>query len=140
MPKPYEPDYQAWKEVFEYFPLNQDTILVGHSCGGGFLLRYLTENNVRVGNVALVAPWIDVEKSLTTGMFDFELTPEILNKAKNITVFISKDDDQEILNSLEEIQSKIPGINIKWFEDMGHFTYGDMNTREFPELLDYALS
>lgn len=59
MPKAYEPNYEAWKEMFERFEINENSILIGHSCGGGFLTRWLSENDVRVGKVALVAPWLD---------------------------------------------------------------------------------
>ena len=46
MPVPYEPEYIAWKEIFERFPLNEETILVGHSCGAGFIVRYLIVINL----------------------------------------------------------------------------------------------
>lgn len=36
MPKPYEPRYEKWKEVFEQFKISDESILVGHSCGGLF--------------------------------------------------------------------------------------------------------
>lgn len=52
MPEPFRPDYDKWKETFEQFTLNDDTILVGHSCGGGFLLRWLSENDVKVGRLS----------------------------------------------------------------------------------------
>ena len=35
MPKPYEPTYDGWKSVFERFDVNEETMLIGHSCGGG---------------------------------------------------------------------------------------------------------
>jgi len=60
MPKAYEPEYDAWKEMFERFDTDEETILIGHSCGGGFIVRWLSENkDKRVGKVVLVAPWID---------------------------------------------------------------------------------
>ena len=33
MPEPYNPKYEEWKKVFEQFDVNEETILVGHSCG-----------------------------------------------------------------------------------------------------------
>ncbi len=59
-PFPFRPRYQEWVKEFERFDILPDTILVGHSCGGGFLVRYLSEHNyLHVGRVALVAPWIN---------------------------------------------------------------------------------
>jgi hypothetical protein len=40
----YDPQYPIWKREFERFEVTSETILVGHSCGGGFLVRWLSEN------------------------------------------------------------------------------------------------
>jgi predicted alpha/beta hydrolase family esterase len=65
MPAPYSPDYHHWKEVFEYFPLTEQTDVVGYSLGGGFLLRWLSENpSAKLGKVALVASWLDTEQRM----------------------------------------------------------------------------
>lgn len=39
MPGFYEPNYEKWKEMLENFKPDEDTVLVGHSCGGGFLVK-----------------------------------------------------------------------------------------------------
>ena len=44
MPTPYNPNYNLWLDVFKQFSINKETILVGHSGGAGFLLRFLCEN------------------------------------------------------------------------------------------------
>ena len=141
MPVPYEPEYNAWKEVFEKFPLNEETVLIGHSCGGGFLIRYLSENDVRVGNVILVAPWLDLEHILQTGMFDFKINENILTKAKDIKMFYSIDDYIEILKSVEKIKSEIPGIKTVEYTNRGHFTFepGYEINKTFPELLELVV-
>jgi len=36
MPSSYLPDYSLWQTEFERFDITPETILVGHSCGGGF--------------------------------------------------------------------------------------------------------
>ncbi len=138
MPVPYEPEYTAWKKVFEQFQLNEETILIGHSCGGGFLVRYLSENDVHVGTVVLVAPWLDPDKYLKTGMFDFEIDANVLNKTKGITVFYSTDDDVYILESVEKIKSEIPGVKTVEYTNRGHFTFepGYEVNETFPELLE----
>jgi len=40
IPDAYEPNYEKWKSMFERFDINEDTLLIGHSCGGGFLVRW----------------------------------------------------------------------------------------------------
>lgn len=139
MPVPYNPEYNAWKKMFERFPINEDTTLIGHSCGGGFIVKYLSENDVHVGKVVLVAPWIDPDKFLDTGMFDFNIDPNIVSKTKGITIFSSTNDMSEVQDSVAIIKEKVNDIKIVEFKDYGHFCYSDMNTQEFPELLDECM-
>ncbi len=136
MPVPYNPEYNAWKDMFERFPLNEETILIGHSCGGGFIVRYLSENNIKVGKVVLVAPWIDPEKSLDTGMFDFKVDENIVSKTNGITIFSSTNDMKEVQDSVEILKNKVKDIKIIEFQNKGHFCFDDMGTVEFPELLE----
>jgi len=135
MPIPYEPVYEKWKEVLERFEITEETILVGHSCGAGFLVRWLSENKASVGKVALVAPWIDTEKELATGMFDFEINPELANHTRGVYCFYSTDDDRGILASVAILSSTIKNIHIEKFSNKGHFCKEEMGTRAFPELL-----
>ncbi len=141
LPEPYKPVYEKWKSVFEQFKVDKDTALIGHSCGGGFLVRWLSENKKRVGRVVLVAPWIDPNHVLETGFFDFKIDPNLLKRIKNLTIFISKDDDSDIIKSVQLLKEVLKGKNIKIieFENMGHFTLGDMKTEKFPELLSAIL-
>lgn len=136
MPIPYNPEYEAWKNVFEQYPLTEETILVGHSCGAGFIVRYLSENTVKVGKVVLVAPWLDPEKSLDTGMFDFTIDTDLLHKAVSFAIFSSTDDMEEVQESVAMLKSKFPTIRIVEFKDYGHFCIEDMGTDAFPELLE----
>ena len=140
MPIPYFPEYEAWKSAFEQFPINDETILIGHSCGGGFIVRYLSEHNIRVGKVVLVAPWLNPHHYLKNDMFDFSIDENLVLKTAGITIFNSKDDDGEIQESVAAIVSSVKDIKLVEFEHMGHFCYGDMGTDAFPELLNEALS
>jgi predicted alpha/beta hydrolase family esterase len=139
LPMPYSPVYEDWKKLFEQFDIDEDTILIGHSCGGGFLVRYLSEKDIKVGKVVLVAPWLDPERELKTNMFDFEINSNLKEKVKSLAIFISNDDDVDIKDSVSLIKDRIGEIETVSFEDRGHFTLGDMKTREFPELLDVLL-
>lgn len=138
MPGFYDPHYKDWKETLEEFRPNKDTILVGHSCGGGFLVRWLSENDVKVGKVVLVAPWLNPEKEqkLDPEFFNFEIDPNIAQKTSRLTIIYSTDDFSDIIKTVDLLKSKLIGANFKEFSDKGHFTLGDMKTEEFPELLD----
>ena len=57
MPESWRPDYSLWRQTFEKYDVNSETILVGHSCGGGFLIQWMSENpQICAGDVYLVAP------------------------------------------------------------------------------------
>ena len=139
MPEAYSPDYIKWKKEFERFDVDENTILIGHSCGGGFLLRWLTENKVKVLKLILVAPWLDPQRTKTTDFFDFSIDPDLQKRTK-IDLFLSEDDDKDILESVRIIHESVPGINVHRLKNMGHFTYTDMKTHVFPEILKVALS
>lgn len=139
MPEPYEPVYKAWCSVFEKFSIDENTMLVGHSIGAGFLVRWLSENKVQVGKVALVAPWLDPTHELKGWFSDFEIDGELIKRTGGIIIFVSSDDDKEILESVEKIKSALPSVTLCEFSHHGHFTSSSMGTHEFPEILRMLL-
>ncbi|OGD31923.1 hypothetical protein A3C91_00655 [Candidatus Azambacteria bacterium RIFCSPHIGHO2_02_FULL_52_12] len=139
-PEPYEPDYKKWCSVFERLLIDENTILIGHSCGGGFLVRWLSEHKVKVGKVVLVAPWIDPEHELKTGFFDFEIDENMAERTAGLIIFFSANDDGDILTSVQQLRAKLKNVQIKKFVDYGHFTSSDMKTDQFPELRNFLLN
>lgn len=136
MPHAFEPDYQIWKKEFERYDITPETILVGHSCGGGFLLRWLSENrDIRVGRVVLVAPWVDPNREDTTDFFEFEIDSDLAKRTESFTVFNSDDDHESIQKTVQMIKDKVVDYKLKEFHNYGHFTHNDMKTFEFPELV-----
>jgi len=114
---------------------------VGHSCGGGFLLRWLSEHpDIKVDKVILVAPWLDPTRRKTIDFFDFTLDSNLVDRTRGVTVFSSNNDSDEIIKSVQIISEQVPNIKIKEFLNYGHFCYEDMKTVEFPELLEEILS
>jgi predicted alpha/beta hydrolase family esterase len=138
MPYAYKPNYTKWKEEFERYPIDENTILVGHSCGGGFLVRWLSENKLNVGNVVLVAPWLDPKRNKTTDFFNFDIDPELYKRVKSLEIYLSND-DQDVIDSVDTLLKTIPEAQLHKFDEMGHFTYGEMGKHDFPELLESVL-
>lgn len=140
MPRSYDPIYKDHERVLNQMEISNETILVGHSCGGGFLLRFLSEHkDLNPKKLILVAPWIDPEKYLkelnkNSDFFDFEIDPSLANRTE-IHLMYSEDDEKYILDSVEKIKEKLPDINLHEFSDKGHFTEPDLKGKEFPELL-----
>lgn len=111
MLEPYAPDYEKWRTVFEQLPINENTALIGHSIGAGFLVRWLSEHRVKVGKVILVAPWLDLQHGLKNRFFDFVIDKDILMRADSVIVFVSLDDNREILESVEKIKKRASWSN-----------------------------
>tara|TARA_Y100000034_G_scaffold22119_1_gene25492 strand:+ start:627 stop:998 length:372 start_codon:yes stop_codon:yes gene_type:complete len=68
MPDPWKPNYKSYKKVFEKYEVNENTILIGHSCGCAFLVRWLGETKQKIHQLILVVPWkIPQEKKKRSG-------------------------------------------------------------------------
>jgi hypothetical protein len=140
MPKPYDAIYEEWVDIFSQFHINNETILVGHSCGGGFLLRYLSEHpECKPAKVILVAPWLDPEKEFSTEFFNFQIDSG-LGKRTELHLFISADDFEAVQTSLKIIKTELSDIIYHRFSDKGHFDDFTENPKEFPELLEIILN
>ena len=139
-PEDWLPDYDKWKKVFEKNIINEKTILVGHSAGTAFILRWLSENKRKVDKIILIAPSV-----IRTGKYEY------LSKLKNfkydsslkkcfntLTIFYSDNDDEDIIKSAKKVHEVVGGkiFNLK---GRGHYTLDDMETEEFPELLAEVL-
>ncbi len=138
-PFPFRPRYDEWKKEFERFELEPDTILVGHSAGGGFLVRYLSEQKgLQVGKVALVAPGMNPDNnpvSDTAYFFKFEIDSDFSSRTKGTSVFISSDDEASVVRTVEILKDNVKGLDIHQYTDKGHFTSGELS-KSFPELLN----
>jgi len=139
-PRDWNPDYEEWKKVFEKNDINVNSVLVGHSAGCAFILRWLAENKKKVRKVILVAPSVlHINKEEMLGeLKDFEFDDSLKNYFDDLVVFYADDDEKDIGESTRFVNDKLGGEMIE-IDGMGHFTKGEMGTEEFPELLDEIL-
>lgn len=136
MPSAYKPVYEDWVESFERYQINADSLLIGHSCGGGFLLRWLSETKNRVSRTILVAPWLDPNKDgADPKFFDFTIDSEV-TKRTDLHILVSDNDMEDIEVSVQIIKKVLPDAQYHLFPGYRHFCRSDMNTDAFPELLD----
>lgn len=137
MPDAWNPQYHIWLKEFERYEIKPTSILVGHSCGGGFLLRWLSEHkNKHVGPVILVAPWLDPKREKTTDFFDFVIDPELATRTKKLVVFNSDNDFADIQESVRIIRASINNLKYREFSNYGHFCLNDLKSERFPELFE----
>jgi predicted alpha/beta hydrolase family esterase len=139
MPNPYMPvmNYEEWIKTISQFDINEQTLLIGHSCGGGFWVKYLSQNpQIKVGQLILVAPWIDIDREHPTFFADWEIDPTLPTRCGQIDLFVSSDDRDIIIKSVEKIKSVFSDkIIYHNFNDKGHFSWGSIG-RNFPEILE----
>jgi leucyl-tRNA synthetase len=136
MPEPWEPDYNKWKKEFSKLEIDENSILVGHSSGTTFLVRWLGETRKKIKKLILVAPWkVAWEESKSSKNFcDYEIDSKIKNNIGEIIYFTSDDEEKDGKDSVEVFHKKLGGKIIE-LSKHGHFTLEDMKTEKFPELL-----
>lgn len=139
MPHAYLPHYPTWKHELERFDINEETVLVGHSMAGGFLLRWLSENEgLKVGRVILVAPSLDPLRQNETGFCEFDIDPRITDRTELVVMTSDNDSDKAVL-SLTMITDALPDTVVRMFSGYGHFIPDHMASTEFRELVEEIL-
>ena len=122
--------------MFAQFHVTPDTIVVGHSSGCGFILKWLSEHpGCPFGKLALVAPYLDPYKK--RGEFlQCTLEPSIGQRVGSIDVFYSLDEKVTGVKETKDlILQTYPNTNYHEFADKDHFCLSDIGPT-FPELWD----
>ncbi len=134
MPKPYAPVYDDWAAVFEQFTLHNDTVIVGHSSGCGFILKWLSANpSIRLGRLVLVAPYSDPYQKYGD-FLQCTLDPDLLQRVQGVDVLYSLDEKvQGVKETTELILQTYPSACYHEFVDKDHFCFSDIGLT-FPEL------
>jgi len=133
MPNKQNARYKEWKIWFEKIipVMDKEIIFIGHSLGGIFLSKYLSENivpkNIRAV-ILVAAPFND------PSLDEFTL-PKTLRRFSDqvgkIYLIQSKDDPVVPFGEIEKYKKSLPTAIPVVFEDRGHF-----NMEDFPEIVD----
>lgn len=135
-PKPYAPDYNAYKAEFEQYGIEQGRV-VAHSAGAEFILRWLSENqNISLRQLLLVAPWTDSGNKYEE-FSNYSLDTNLTNRIGRVTIVNSIDDSLAIQENVARLRAAIQPLRYVEFQDHGHFMLGNnMSDVTFPELLE----
>ena len=140
MPNPWKPNYSDFRKEFGKYEVGENTILVGHSCGCAFLVRWLGDTTQKIKKLILVAPWkIPEEGDLVREEFYvYPIDESIKSRVKEVVMFTADDEEDDGKKSLQIFHDSLGGkiINIK---GMGHYTLGDMGKEDIPELLEEVI-
>lgn len=140
MPEPWEPRYEAFKKEFEKYPVTENDILIGHSCGTTFLTRWLGDTKQKVAKLILVAPWClkDKNDEARREFYEQPIDESIKERVKEIVIFTSDNEEEDGRKSASIFHDKLGGELIE-LPSRGHYIMRQMGTEEFPELIDVVL-
>lgn len=134
MPNSQNARYLEWQIRFERIlpVLDESLILIGHSLGGIFLAKYLSENDISkkvIATFLIAAPYKDEPgESLT----DFKIVDDLSRLEKQsgtIYLYHSKDDPVVPYAHAELYSHKLQQAVLRTFDDRKHF-----NQSDFPEI------
>jgi len=140
MPNGQNAHYEEWKIWFErhFEYLHDGVILVGHSLGGMFLAKYLSEKTVpfEISAIFLLAApcgFYEDETGNDCGSFCFQ--PENLTKlaeyGDKVELWHSEDDTNVPFEHVTSFHKFLPAAKLMTFTDKNHFILS-----EFPELIE----
>lgn len=141
MPVPYAPEYDDWLKIFEALPIDENTTLIAHSCGAGFLLKWLNKSGASIDKLILVAPYLDPGGYM--GRFlQCRLKPGLMDQVHELHVFYSEDEPVGgVKETVDMIMESYTDATLHCFKDKRHFCYNDMEEGgSFPELLKVAIA
>ncbi len=141
MPTPWYPDYNKFKKEFEKYIITENTILIGHSCGCTFLVRWLGESKQKIFKLILVAPWKipDTYDKFGKEFYTYEIDKSIKLRVKQIIMFTSNNEEIDGKKGLKMYHWALGGKVIE-LKGRGHYRQDDMGTQKFPELLEEILN
>ncbi|MBT4277837.1 hypothetical protein HOD96_03785 [Candidatus Falkowbacteria bacterium] len=132
-------EWKIWLEKYLSF-LHDDIILIGHSLGGKFWAKYLSENSlpVKISQLHLVAaPFGNNDdtsgKTQNYDLIDFNFSQDlskIEEQVKNIFLYHSEDDPLVPFIDLKKYTKALPNAEKVIFKDKGHFS-----VEKFSEIL-----
>ena len=135
MPNSANSRYNEWEIWFErmFAFLNNEVVLISHSLGAIFLLKYLSENTFpkQIKKLFLVSSPYGENMADLAEFKPPESFDRLGEQIKNVFIFHSKDDMVVPFSEFTEIKKRLPRASAFVFEDRGHF-----NQEEFPELVE----
>lgn len=135
MPNKQNAKYDEWAIYFSKIVpfLKPSAILVGHSLGGIFLAKYLSEKapvEPFAKLILVAAPYAD-ETNESLGDFKLDTAEPLTSTAHEIHLLHSEDDPVVDSSELDRYAADLPEANIHRFIDKHHFI-----EPSFSELLD----
>lgn len=134
MPSKLNAQYDEWAIYFsKVLPyLRSDATLIGHSLGGIFLAKYLSDHPPASPYARLMLVAAPYQDETNESLREFKLSDvsNLTRAARSIHLFASKDDPVVPFDEIQHYRRDLPDAVVHEFDDKGHF-----NEPTFPELL-----
>ena len=136
MPNAFNAKYLEWKIWFEKMTpfFESKVVLVGHSLGGIFLAKYLSENKFSkeiLATFLIAAPYNDKDSDYSLADFKLKKDLSLLqNQSGKLFIYQSKDDDTVPFVDFEKYKEALPNASFREFNNKGHF-----RQKNFPEII-----
>lgn len=123
MPEPWAPDYVKFAQAFAAYDVNEHSVLIGHSCGCAFLVRWLGETQTKIAKLILVAPWKIPYRADGSDIdfYGYTIHPDIQNLVSDVTIFVADDEEDDGKKSVELFHDALGGRVIE-LAGRGHYT------------------
>ncbi len=138
-----EASYVKWSNILDNYKefFNSETIVVAHSIGNPFFIRYLSENKLIVNTYISVAGFCDIftvpdREDLNNAFIDFQVNNSHIEYCKNSIPnrfsLYSNNDHVIPLNILENFIKKLDSTPV-FIEGVGHMGNRD-NIKHLPQI------
>ncbi len=146
-PRSWFINYQDWVNIIEKINIDKNTVIIWHSFGVAFAVRWLWETNIKIKKLVCICgtKFINEKKLLDTQLgdciknmqdiYDFEINPILKENIWEKIYFIWSEEKERTIRSMRLYQEKLgwwKWIEVPW---KSHFTKWIDWTVEFPELL-----
>lgn len=135
MPNKTNARYEEWAMWFSRITevLVDDCILIGHSLGGIFLAKYLSENSLPIkvnATILIAAPYDDESSEDLTDFKIKQLSPRFTEQAGHLTFFFGENDPVIPLSEMQSYKQAVPDATYHSVDAPDHFV-----RHEFPLLV-----
>lgn len=142
-PTPQHQNFNDWGKLMDYYYemgyINEDTVLIGHSCGAVFLIHYLLSRRVKVRGLVSVSGYnnfysgFEMMDELNKSFYMDSTDISVKDFAKDIVAFYGGNDPHIPQALLKEFGQDIGG-KVVCVENAGHFNK-DSGYLQCPEVL-----
>lgn len=129
-PTPEHQNYEDWKRLMDYYCnigiVNEETVLVGHSCGAVFLVHYLLSHKIYVKGLICVSGYnnfvsgYEMMDQLNSTFYVDTIDINMTKFARKVYAFYGDNDPNIPQEYLHDFAVAIGG-KIQCIKDAGHF-------------------